>query len=77
MGFELGKGKSLDEIVTGMSMVAEGIRTTDAALLLGTSHGVELPITSKMSEVIAGRIEPRAAVEALMLRRQRIESEPD
>jgi len=77
VGFELGKGKPLDEIVTGMSMVAEGIRTTDAALLLGTSHGVELPITSKMSEVIAGRIEPRAAVEALMLRRQRIESEPD
>jgi Ca2+-dependent lipid-binding protein len=77
VGFELGKGKSLDEIVSGMSMVAEGVRTTDAGLLLGACHGVELPITSQMSEVLAGRIEPRAAVEALMLRRQRIESEPD
>ena len=77
VGFELGKGKPLDEIVTGMSMVAEGIRTTDAGLSLGACHGVELPITSQMSEVLAGRIEPRAAVEALMLRRQRIESEPD
>ncbi len=77
VGFELGKGKSLDEIVTGMSMVAEGVRTTDAGLSLGACHGVELPITSQMSEVLAGRIEPRAAVEALMLRRQRIESEPD
>ena len=77
VGFELGKGKSLDEIVSGMSMVAEGVRTTDAGLSLGACHGVELPITSQMSEVLAGRIEPRAAVEALMLRRQRIESEPD
>jgi glycerol-3-phosphate dehydrogenase (NAD(P)+) len=77
VGFELGKGKSLDEIVAGMSMVAEGVRTTDAGLALGACHGVELPITSQMSEVLAGRIEPRAAVEALMLRRQRIESEPD
>jgi glycerol-3-phosphate dehydrogenase (NAD(P)+) len=77
VGFELGKGKSLDEIVSGMSMVAEGVRTTDAGLLLGACHGVELPITSQMSEVLAGRIEPRAAVEALMLRRQRIECEPD
>jgi len=77
VGFELGKGKSLDEIVSEMSMVAEGVRTTDAGLSLGACHGVELPITSQMSEVLAGRIEPRAAVEALMLRRQRIECEPD
>ena len=73
LGIELGKGRSLDEVLGGMRMVAEGVRTTRAALELGARHGVELPITSQMAEVIAGRKTPRAAVEELMLRRQRPE----
>lgn len=73
LGIELGKGRSLDEVLGGMRMVAEGVRTTRAALDLGGRHGVELPITSQMAEVIAGRKTPRAAVEELMLRRQRSE----
>jgi glycerol-3-phosphate dehydrogenase (NAD(P)+) len=59
-----------------MRMVAEGVRTTGAALALGHRHGVELPITSQMAEVLAGRKEPRAAVEDLMLRPQRLEHDP-
>lgn len=73
LGIELGKGRSLDEVLGGTRMVAEGVRTTRAALDLGARHGVELPITSQMAEVIAGRKTPRAAVEELMLRRQRSE----
>ncbi len=73
LGIELGKGRSLDEVVGGMRMVAEGVRTTRAALDLGARQGVELPITSQMAEVIAGRRTPRAAMEELMLRRQRPE----
>ncbi len=73
LGVELGKGRSLDEVLGGTRMVAEGVRTTRAALDLGARHGVELPITSQMAEVIAGRKSPRAAVEELMLRRQRSE----
>ncbi len=73
LGIELGKGRSLDEVLGGMRMVAEGVRTTRAALDLGGRHGVELPITSQMAEVLAGRKAPRAAVEELMLRRQRSE----
>ena len=60
-------------MLDGKRMVAEGVRTTQAALALGARHGVELPITSQMTEVIAGRKTPRAAVEELMLRRQRSE----
>jgi glycerol-3-phosphate dehydrogenase (NAD(P)+) len=75
VGVELAKGKPLDEILAGMRMVAEGIRTTGAALSLGARHGVELPIAQQMADVLAGRKEPRAAVEDLMLRRQRAESE--
>ena len=49
VGIELGKGRSLDEVLAGMRTVAEGVRTTHAALELGRSHGTELPITAKMA----------------------------
>jgi glycerol-3-phosphate dehydrogenase (NAD(P)+) len=73
VGLELGRGRSLDEILAGMRMVAEGVRTTTAALALGEKHGVELPIAAQMAEVLAGRQTPAAAVGNLMLRPQRIE----
>ena len=75
VGRELGRGRSLDEILAGMQSVAEGVKTTAAAVELGARHGVDLPITAQMAAVLAGRIEPRAAVEELMLRRQRHESD--
>jgi len=74
VGIELGKGRPLAEIVASMKMVAEGVRTTDAAVALAARHGVELPIAQKMHEVMAGK-PPRLAVEELMLRRQRPEAE--
>ena len=56
-------------------MVAEGVRTTGAALALGAEYGIELPIALQMAEVLAGRVAPLEAVEALMLRRQRVEAD--
>jgi glycerol-3-phosphate dehydrogenase (NAD(P)+) len=73
VGVELGRGRSLEDILSGMHMVAEGIRTTGAALALGARHGVELPIAAQMAEVLEGRTSPAEAVEALMGRRQRAE----
>ena len=75
VGIELARGRSLDDIVSGMKMVAEGIKTTDAALALGARTGVELPIATQMAEVFAGRKDARAALEDLMLRRQRAEAD--
>jgi glycerol-3-phosphate dehydrogenase (NAD(P)+) len=75
VGIELARGRQLDEILAGMKMVAEGVRTTGAALTLGARHGVELPITTQMAEVLAGRADVRSALDALMLRRQRAETE--
>jgi glycerol-3-phosphate dehydrogenase (NAD(P)+) len=77
VGVELGRGRRLDEILTSMKMVAEGVRTTSAALALGVQHGVELPIASHIAEVLAGRETPREAVGALMLRPQRGEMDGD
>lgn len=75
VGIELGRGRSLDEILNELRMVAEGVRTTGAALALGQRHGIELPITAQMAAVLEGRRTPREAVEALMVRPQRQESE--
>jgi glycerol-3-phosphate dehydrogenase (NAD(P)+) len=71
VGIELGRGRSIEDVLAGMRMVAEGVRTTGAALALGARHGVELPIASQVAEVLAGRKGPRAAVGDLMLRPQR------
>jgi glycerol-3-phosphate dehydrogenase (NAD(P)+) len=75
VGMELARGRSLQEILAGTKMVAEGVRTTGVALALGARHGVELPIATQMAEVLAGRADVRTAIETLMLRRQRAEAE--
>jgi glycerol-3-phosphate dehydrogenase (NAD(P)+) len=77
VGVELGKGRALADILAGMRMVAEGVRTTHAALALGARHGVELPIAAQMAQVLEGRKTPQAALEDLMLRPQRAEPEVD
>ena len=73
VGVELGQGRQLADILAGMHMVSEGVRTTGAALALGARHGLELPITAQMSTVLDGRVSPLEAVEILMGRRQRAE----
>jgi len=73
VGMELAQGRSLPEILSSTKMVAEGVRTTHAALMLGARHGVELPIAAQMAEVLDGRRDPRSAVMELMGRRQKQE----
>ncbi len=75
VGVELGRGRPLEEILGAMHTVAEGVRTTEAALALGRRHQVDLPIVTQMSQVLEGQISAAAAVEELMLRRQRPEAD--
>jgi glycerol-3-phosphate dehydrogenase (NAD(P)+) len=74
VGLELGRGRSLTDILGGMSEVAEGVRTTHAACELAERHGVELPITQMVQAVLDGKLAPTAAVERLMTRELRSES---
>jgi glycerol-3-phosphate dehydrogenase (NAD(P)+) len=74
VGVELARGRPLHDILAGMKMVAEGVRTTDAALALAARHGVELPIAAQVGQLLAGRTDARAALEELMLRPQRAEA---
>jgi glycerol-3-phosphate dehydrogenase (NAD(P)+) len=73
VGVELARGRPLHDVLAGMKMVAEGVRTTEAALALAARHGVELPIAAQVAELLAGRKNARAALEELMLRPQRAE----
>ncbi len=73
VGIELGRGRSLEDILTSSPMVAEGVRTTAAALALGAHHRVELPIVEQMAEVLSGRKDPPSAIRDLMNRKQRQE----
>jgi glycerol-3-phosphate dehydrogenase (NAD(P)+) len=73
VGAELARGRSLAEVVASTKMVAEGVRTTEAALALGARHGVELPITEQMAQVLSGRKDPPSALRELMGRRQKAE----
>jgi glycerol-3-phosphate dehydrogenase (NAD(P)+) len=74
VGIELARGRSLNDVLSGMKMVAEGVRTTEAALALGARCDVELPITSQVSELLAGQKDARTALYELMLRPQRAEA---
>jgi glycerol-3-phosphate dehydrogenase (NAD(P)+) len=73
VGVELGRGKSLDEILAGTKMVAEGVRTTAVALQLAAKHGIELPIAAQMQDVFDGTKKPREAAAELMGRPQKSE----
>jgi glycerol-3-phosphate dehydrogenase (NAD(P)+) len=73
VGIELGRGRPLHEILSSTHMVAEGVRTTGAALALGARHGIELPIAAQMQNVLDASCSPREAVEALMIRKQKTE----
>ena len=74
VGIELARGRSVDEVLAGMKMVAEGVRTTEAALALGQRHGVELPIATQVAALLEGRNDARTALYELMLRPQRAEA---
>lgn len=68
VGIELGRGRKLADVVGGMRMVAEGVRTTDAAVELAARHGIELPITRQIQAILHGDKSPREALRELMER---------
>ena len=68
VGFELGRGRALDEIVTEMNMVAEGVRSTAAVLELAARVDVEMPIATIVGAVLYEGRRPADLVPELMLR---------
>lgn len=68
LGVELGRGKRLEEALSGRTSVAEGVSTARTAVTLGERHGVELPIAREVAAVLFQGKPPRQAVSDLMER---------
>jgi len=68
VGVELAHGRKLDEIVSSMKMVAEGIKTTNAAADLAKRFSVEMPISEQMYQMFHLGKSPREAIQSLMER---------
>lgn len=68
VGIELAHGRKLDEIVGSMKMVAEGIKTTNAAVDLAHRYSVEMPISQQMFQMLHSGVSPREAIQRLMER---------
>jgi glycerol-3-phosphate dehydrogenase (NAD(P)+) len=73
VGFALGEGRSLDEIVSGMHMVAEGVKSAGPLVALAQAHGVEMPIAEQVQAIVEGRCSPADALMNLMRRPSRPE----
>jgi glycerol-3-phosphate dehydrogenase (NAD(P)+) len=69
VGIELGRGRTLPDILDSLGgRVAEGVRTTSAALGLAARVGVEMPIAAQVDAVLRGGVSPLEAMQLLMSR---------
>jgi len=76
VGVELGKGRSLNDILAAMKMVAEGVGTTAALLALARGAKVELPITEQVNAILHEGKSPKDAIRDVMDRPQKPEAAP-
>ncbi len=77
VGVELGKGRSIDEIIEAMVMVAEGVKSAPTVIKLADKYDIEMPIAHDVHEVIAGRLSAEQAFYGLLKRRVGAEIDPD
>jgi len=73
VGVEVGKGKTLDEVLRGKETVAEGVVTAQSARELAAREGVEMPIVDTVNRVLFEGQPARSAIAALMTRELRAE----
>jgi len=73
VGFQLGQGRSLDDIVSEMNMVAEGVKSTAAVIELAQRANVDMPLASFVGRVLYEGAQPADLVPELMLRKAKPE----
>jgi glycerol-3-phosphate dehydrogenase (NAD(P)+) len=73
VGLELGRGRTLADIIGSMNAVAEGVKTTKAAHDLGRKVGVELPIVDAIHSVVEEGVPAAVAVTELLKREVKAE----
>ena len=68
VGYGLGKGERIEDILASLGQVAEGVSTADTALRIARQHGIQTPITQVVDDVIKAKLSARDAVSLLMER---------
>jgi glycerol-3-phosphate dehydrogenase (NAD(P)+) len=76
VGEGLGRGRKLEDILAGMTQVAEGVATAPVVLEIADEHGVPTPICSAINAVIEGEMSPAEAVRSIARREAGHELEP-
>jgi glycerol-3-phosphate dehydrogenase (NAD(P)+) len=75
VGFKLGQGQTLDQILGGMAMVAEGVKTSRAVHRLAEQLGVEAPLVTAIYKILYDNLAPKDAIKKLMTRELKDELE--
>jgi len=68
VGYEIGTGKSLEEVTSEMLMIAEGIKTTRSVRGWSRKLGIDMPITDAVYQVLFEEVDPKDALYELMTR---------
>ncbi len=73
VGEQIGRGKTLHQVLDHMVMVAEGVRTTCSVMDLSEKFNIEMPITCQVYQVLFKNKDPKEAVYDLMTRDAKVE----
>ncbi len=73
-GYKIGSGKDLEETLNSMTMVVEGIRTTQAAYQLSKTAQIDTPIIDAIYDVVFNKIEPKIVLGHLLSRDSKSEN---
>ena len=76
VGIELAKGRSIEDIITSMHMVAEGVKSAPTVMELAMEYGIDMPISSDVFKVVTGASNARGVYRGLLRTRAAAESEP-
>ncbi len=68
VGSRLGRGESLEQILEGMDMVAEGVHATTNVYEIARDQEIEMPITEAVYRLLRGEADPLSLVEEIMTR---------
>ena len=68
VGFRLAAGEKIDDILKTLGSTAEGVRTTETVHRFALSHGIEMPITAGVHELIGGGASAQEVLKHLMTR---------
>ena len=74
VGEQIGKGRKLEDVLKEMQMIAEGVRTTQAAYTLAQKHNIDLPIAMEVYKVLFENKASDEAIHDLMLREPKMET---